>query len=508
LLDSLLQEIIKMAEDQIETVKDLAKDVLTCKAGVAEMDAGKSASVKTAPPKLGSANRPRAATVHSRAKISSSEKRPVKGSITKGSSPANRLRPPTASSVVKNKMIGASRGPRTLSTVGNPSIGATRVRKSAQKNSPNVTKQNARVKKVEAEPSVQDRQSAVARDCSTPTKEGSADNGLDAWDASQICGVNKSQVVNFDDTNVTLCSKAIHYSEADSTTLSVEGRPRKPSLNTSAILNSSRVGAKRTASSKMRKPSVAIKALGNTILEDPDDISEDLMDDTYARYIQSVYINKTSKQALEKTKKDCDSKLSNVWLLVEQTRQELLQVEQQLHATHAISNIQDTVSRVGPLLGIHSDTEAEEHQKDQPLFEHVQATQQKLKELCQGLEDVGHNIEVKGVRVDTDHRAMVADKIGQLVRQFNEMTRSVDQVRSAQVAEKPVEDQRGLLNDHILLGMASLEKFCRESENISAITQEYSTLIETLHSLALKESSLKMSFKQLETWKQAENESG
>ena len=44
---------------------------------------GKSASVKTAPPKLGSANRPRAATAHSRAKISSSEKRPVKGSITK-----------------------------------------------------------------------------------------------------------------------------------------------------------------------------------------------------------------------------------------------------------------------------------------------------------------------------------------------------------------------------------------------------------------------------------------
>lgn len=221
------------------------------------------------------------------------------------------------------------------------------------------------------------------------------------------------------------------------------------------------------------------------------------MDMVYARYIQSEFIKRKTKEALERTKKECDNKLFNVWLLTEQTRQEVVELEEELIRAKTVSNIQDTVNCLAPILGLDFEgdngelkDEVSNNPEDKSLFNQICTTQEILEDICRGLEDVGHNIQVEGIHVDADKRVEAAEQIEKLIGEFNREVGGGSAPR--------------LINQQMLNNMAGIDKFCRESENIAALSQEYSEIVESLDSLALQESSLKMSLQHLNNWEEKE----
>jgi len=325
------------------------------------------------------------------------------------------------------------------------------------------------------------------RGSSTPTGD-LATEGVPDWDASQICSVNRTQMLNLDE------SIAAPVSALQFPTIQRENKSgsNRPSLNTTRGPMNPRTARKPQTAMKTKKTlgnkvfETEVKA-GMTILEDPDAITDDDIDMVYAIYIQSEFIKHMSEKALARTKEEVDNKVGSAWNLLEESRQKLLELEEELQMVNLISDLQDTFEKVGPILGIEPGQQGEGLQEGNlgdkdDLLSRLRGTEQRLGDLSNGLEDVKHNIEVKGISIASSARAKTAETILSQLGGFNEKHSGPK-----------------LMQPEIKSNMQILDKFRHESESILSKSQECGGLLDSCRTLATKEASLRISLQEFDS---------
>jgi len=318
------------------------------------------------------------------------------------------------------------------------------------------------------------------RGSSTPTGDPASLTELEAWDASHIVTVNKTISTGnmLEETIVAPPRQALPF---------IKPAVRGGGLNRTMAAGGG--GGARQPRTATKRPQTAVKTarkattansregnviLQNTVLEDPEEITEEMLEIAWCRYIQSEYIKRMSKKALEQAEKECERKLVSAWKLLEQTRQEVLKLEEDLILVNIVSDIQDMLEQVGDLLGGEKETR-------EGLLGNLQETGGLLTQLSNGLEAVKHNIEVKGVEIDSQERQDTARRLLQLFSDFTAGTPDLAQ----------------LVDQETLQRMQEVERYRELGGGLQRRCKENSDMLNACRTLAVKEASLSLSLKDL-----------
>jgi len=307
------------------------------------------------------------------------------------------------------------------------------------------------------------------RGASTPTGEITIQEGLlDNWDASQIVSLDPCASLK----EKFVMPKPV-FGKSNSTA-SARSTIKKPLTTQKNRLN---------VNSKKGVPSTVSKVnniLSSTIVQEPDDpdtISDELLEQAHCRYIQSLYLSHMCSKAAQKTAKECDEKLIASWKLLENERQEVLKLEEELAKANLIHDIQTILNSIEPYLNETDDSNKE----DKSVIDQVMSAQQKLDTLITSLDHIKHNIEVKGILIEKDKRDVTAEQIIKKVQHFTRVARS----------EK-------LVSPEMEEGVQMLQRYKEEAQSTLVNFRQCHQLIEQCRRLATKETSLKISLSMAE----------
>ncbi|XP_023345671.1 uncharacterized protein LOC111714738 isoform X2 [Eurytemora carolleeae] len=338
------------------------------------------------------------------------------------------------------------------------------------------------------------------RGSSTPTEgEYASVTVLDSWDASRICTFPGTQTADLLNETAPVPVSSLPFlsnpgasanpGDLESTLLP---EPTRPGLNTTRK-TTIRGRPRPQTTYKPRNPAQTAFKVANTAFKpgvvfeetlDPEDMSEEEYDLIYSRYIQSQYILLASKKALERTEKECERKLFEGWRLLEEKRYQTITNMQELVNIQLISDIQDILNTLGPIVlgtkGHEREGEEDGGEDGGGLKSQLLNTGNMMVELLDGLQNLDHNIQVKGVSIDPRERQKTIDAIKSLLKTFN-----------ARIPESA--DKSQTLNK-----MEMISRFCESGERMSKASDLCSTLIQACQRLAMKEASLKLSFKNLQ----------
>jgi hypothetical protein len=326
------------------------------------------------------------------------------------------------------------------------------------------------------------------RGASTPTEgENASETVLDAWDASEICTVGSSQ--NLNETSAAPISAlfSVPPTSRDHLESTLLHDPSRPSMNTSRRSFRGKVRPSTTAKPRSygqtaaKVPSTSLKP--GVLLEetlDPEAVSEEELDLAYSRYVQSEFIKMQSQKALERAKKECSWKLYEGWKLLEAKRYETITNMQQLVDAQLIADIQDILNTIGPIA-----VGSEGGEGGQGLISQMKASGAMLSDLLDGLQNLNHNIQVKGLQIDPREREVI---IRDLISNLHPLSTSILQ-RTGDLAP-------------IINKMEMTSRFCEASERMCKAGDLCTSLLKTCQRLATKEASLRLSFASLQAGKE------
>jgi len=307
------------------------------------------------------------------------------------------------------------------------------------------------------------------RGVSTPTGEDAGSQTiLDSWDASQIVGVNKTQVPS--GINETMADPCASLREKF-----LMPKPAFPGKTSSTVRK-----PMLQASKKIRKPScpgtiskggnATILEGNNTIMESEDSEFEKLMEQAYQRYIQSVFMKHVTNEADKKITKECNEKLIASWRLLEEDRQIVLKKQEQLEEANLVADLQAVLKTLAPYLqelpGENLDT----------VDNLVNNTLQRLKSLAQTLDHIKHNVEIKGIAINRETSQEIAQELMSKIQEFTK------RVKSGALFTTEMEE-----------GIQLLKGFKEEVQCIQANTRRCEEMVEKCRRLATKEASLNIS---------------
>jgi len=307
------------------------------------------------------------------------------------------------------------------------------------------------------------------RGASTPTGEiTTQEQLLDNWDASQIVSL---------DPCVSLQEKFVMPKPVFGKTSSSSNARSTVKKPLTIQKNRASVPGKKGVPSTISKMT---NILSSTIVqepEDPDSISDELLEQAHCRYIQSLYLKHMCAKAAQKTAKECDDKLIASWKLLEQERQEVLKLEEELAKANLISDIQIVLNSMEPYLVENKDSNKE----NKSVMDQVISAQQKLQTLITSLDHIKHNIEVKGILIEKDKRDVTAE---QIINKIQHFTRGI---KSGKLVSSEMED-----------GVQMLQRYKEEAQSTLVNLKQCHQLIEQCRRLATKEASLKISLSMAE----------
>jgi len=310
------------------------------------------------------------------------------------------------------------------------------------------------------------------RGVSTPTGEDAGSQTiLDSWDASQIVGVNKTQVPA--GLNETMADPCVSLREKF-----LMPKPAFPAKTSSTVRK-----PMLQASKKLRKPScpatiskggnATILEGNNTIMESEDSDFEKLMEQAYQRYIQSLFMKHVTNEADKKITKECNEKLIASWRLLEEERQIVLKKQEQLEEANLIADLQAVLKTLAPYL---QELPGENEETVDNLSNLVDNTLQRLKSLAQSLDHIKHNVEIKGIAINRETSQEIAQE---LMSKFQDFTK---RVKSGALFTTEMEE-----------GIQLLKGFKEEVQCIQANTRRCEEMVEKCRRLATKEASLNIS---------------
>jgi len=344
------------------------------------------------------------------------------------------------------------------------------------------------------------KKNAPKKACSTPTSEDVTISDM-TLDASCISIVNRTRAApppNLLDDTVTNPSTApvLKMRPAggrrlglDSTVVEVGGnnsagnsnsrrhtmvppRSNNSSGGNRLGLNSTRV-APRTAAKKPLLTKVCSETEEVVNAEDnEDEISEEMMNVAYSRYLQAKYIEMKSRQTKEKIKKDCENQLFHAFSATEKLRQEMMRKQEENLMWSNIALMRKSLELVEAKLA--------------PVLMVLESVNEKLSLVATGLDRVKHNLIVQGISIaDQETAAVELEKLSKMFVKFNEDV----------LVHKNVVEAEGMNVSKMAVEYSSLaDKYSKTIELI----KDCRSMLEKADELSSQEASLAISLSQLE----------
>jgi len=205
---------------------------------------------------------------------------------------------------------------------------------------------------------------------------------------------------------------------------------------------------------------------------DPDEVTDEMMDRMYNRYIQAKYIEMKSKEAMEKAEEDAKRQILEAFFATEELRIEVEKREQALMVKSCLESMRKSYKFLEGKLA--------------PLLEKMCPADERLEAMASSMEKVKHNLVVQGIDfVDQSQAASHMEKLSVMLLQFIEDAKSF-----MSVIEDEEVNLEGVNEDTI--------KLHNDYTRLVGLVGECNKVIKKCEILALQEMSLKISLCQLE----------
>jgi len=318
------------------------------------------------------------------------------------------------------------------------------------------------------------------------SKQEAANSTPEKSQGKKACSTPTSDEVTLSDLTLDASSISKRPEEIDDTVTSapiMKIGPRSRSQFPSLRKNNNNVDAPKLKSA--RKPGTTsvsnnvlksgIKTIRDAMMQedsDPDEVTDEMMDRMYNRYIQAKYIEMKSKEAMEKAEEDAKRQILEAFFATEELRIEVEKREQALMVKSCLESMRKSYQFLEGKLA--------------PLLEKMCPADERLEAMASSMEKVKHNLVVQGIDfVDQSQAASHMEKLSVMLLQFIEDAKSfMSVIEDEEVNLEAVnEDTIKLHNDYARL---------------VDLVGECNKVIKKCEILALQEMSLKISLCQLE----------
>merc|ERR1712179_617232 len=218
-------------------------------------------------------------------------------------------------------------------------------------------------------------------------------------------------------------------------------------------------------------PQSAVKLCEADADTDEDEVTDEMMNVAYTRYLQAKFIEMRSRQAKERAEKECRNQLFHAFSATENLRQEIMRKQEEELMWSNIAMMKKSL---------------EVEKKLSPALNVLESVNYKLSLVGVGLDKVKHNLIVQGVNLaDQETAAKELESLSEMFKKFNE-----DVVVHKNVIEAEGVDVAKMAAEYSNLA----EKYSRTVE----ILKDCESLLGQADQLTDQEASLAISLSQLE----------
>lgn len=316
------------------------------------------------------------------------------------------------------------------------------------------------------------KSAAGSKACSTPTSEGKPLPDL-TLDASRI------SVLNSTVENVTVTASGAQGARTKIRPGTTQKKlpPKSNSSNRSVVAaNSSRVG-RATGPGRQNKTGCdsTIKESKKDltcVAEMSGDVTEEMMELAYTRYLQAKFIEMKSREAREQVEREAREQIFRAHLATQQLQQRILEQKEKVQVNQALEVIKKSLEVI--------------EEKMEPILQAVGEMNEKLGLVVGELDHAQHHLPVQGVDLkDQETAKEELDKISDILTKFNDNFRAYKE----QVREQ--EDVGNMALDYKI----AAEKYVE----VLSLVAKCRKMIEENNSLAVQEASLAVSMEQLKS---------
>jgi len=318
---------------------------------------------------------------------------------------------------------------------------------------------------------------------STPNNDKSSEY-FDAWDASVIstvdrtvfttCILDETALSPIDQSTIVPQAALFKATDAKKPDGSKPALIKKPLPQTGLKQKKTQVMPAGRVPATVGKVQVAKKANDTTFGDASQDgeITDEMIDHVYFRYIQSQYIEMKSEQALEETKAQCEKQVFDAWMAYEELAQEYTEKLKRVETWKTLSAMQASLKVL--------------REKLQPIVDVMDGLKAKFGKINAGLDAVKHNLAVQGITIEDQKIAKEElENMDKLFSKFLEDTDAID----AKV-DRDMDNKLEMAQEYSKLA-ANFAEALRLSDDCKK-------LLKTAEQVALQEASLRISMMQLE----------
>lgn len=313
------------------------------------------------------------------------------------------------------------------------------------------------------------KSAAGSKACSTPTSEDKTLPDL-TLDASSI------SVLNSTVQNVTASGAQVPRSKPRPGTQK-KLPPKSNSSNRSlTAANSSRVGRSTGPGRQNKTGCVSVSKESKNdltrVAEVGEDVTEEMLELAYTRYLQAKFIEMKSREAREEVEREAREQIFRAHLATQQLQQRILEEKQKVQVNQALEVIKRSLEIV--------------EEKMEPMLQAVREMNEKLGLVVGELDHAQHYLPVQGIDLkDQETAKKELDKISEVLIKFNDnFSAYKEQVREQENVGKMALDYKIAAEKYV--EVLSLVAKCRK-------------MIEEENSLAVQEASLAVSMEQLKS---------
>lgn len=210
--------------------------------------------------------------------------------------------------------------------------------------------------------------------------------------------------------------------------------------------------------------------------EDEDEVTDEMLDGAYTRYIQACYIRKKTLEAKEKAKEDAKRQILTAFFATEELRLEVQRRQQALQRKEAMEMLNKSLEILETKLPL--------------LMEKLKPVSEKLEDVARNLDQVKHNLVVQGINLsDREDGLMQLEKISTFFETFLEEVSVYHEVSRAE--------------EESLHEMARQTTVMRaDYRDIVELVRECKKRIKQNEDLAVRQASLALSLSQLKQSKE------
>jgi len=227
-----------------------------------------------------------------------------------------------------------------------------------------------------------------------------------------------------------------------------------------------------TTASKVQAVKKAADSNASGDVHDDGEITDEMIDYAYYRYIQSQYIEMQSEQALEESKIQCEKQVFDAWMAYEELAKEVNEKFKRIETWKTLEAMQVSLKVL--------------KEKLQPIVDVMDGIKSKFAKINDGLDAVKHNLALQGLSIEDQQIAK--EELINMDKLFDKFLKDTEAIDAKVDVDM---DKR--------LEMA--QEYSKLASNFSEalrLSDDCKKLLNTAEQVALQEASLRISMMQLE----------